>query len=178
MVCIPLHGCTESGWQNTWESDSQRPRHPEPWTTNSCWPPRAEKWALTSIWTECDKCRKMKQNPPSETIPALSVRIGGPRHLSLHSWARQQPCPKLQETAFSALSGPCAPVEPAATAHQGHRPPYARQLVNLTKTMGRHLQAVSCTVWTTAPVVEPRRTRRKPCPKTGQTGITTIFSAS
>ena len=26
-LSITLHGCTEFGWQNTWESDSWRPRH-------------------------------------------------------------------------------------------------------------------------------------------------------
>ena len=33
---------------------------------------RAEKWALTSMRTECEKCRKMRQNGPPQIIPTSS----------------------------------------------------------------------------------------------------------
>ena len=32
---IPPQTCTKLKWQNTWESDSRRPRHPEPSTTKN-----------------------------------------------------------------------------------------------------------------------------------------------
>ena len=54
-------GCTKLEWQNTWESDSWRPRHPKPSTTKNSSSSRAEKWALTSRRTECEKCYKMRQ---------------------------------------------------------------------------------------------------------------------
>ena len=76
MVCfsLPLHGCTQFGWQNTWESDSWRPRHPKPSTTNSCWPSRAEKWALTSNRTECEKGSKNAgENPTPQIVMTLSM---------------------------------------------------------------------------------------------------------
>ena len=44
MTCLSTsHSeCTKLGWQNTWESDSWRPRHLQFSTTNSCWSSRAQ----------------------------------------------------------------------------------------------------------------------------------------
>ena len=74
--CVRPHRteCNVSGtliymWQNTWESDSRRPRHPraldkqQPLAIKG--PPKnsTQNWHSTSEWTECEKCRKMRQNP-------------------------------------------------------------------------------------------------------------------
>ena len=76
-LSISLHACTKLGWQNTWESDSRRPRHPEPSTTKNYSSSRAEKWALTSMRTECEKCSKMRQNLPSDVIRKLIGIMSG-----------------------------------------------------------------------------------------------------
>ena len=52
-------------------ASSRRPLHPEPSTTKNSSSSRAEKWALTSMRTECEKCRKMRQKPPSDVIKEL-----------------------------------------------------------------------------------------------------------
>ena len=50
MVCfsVPLHGCTKLGWQNTWESDSRRPRHPGPQRPDGRSPKNAAKLQKTT----------------------------------------------------------------------------------------------------------------------------------
>ena len=41
LSCNNHGSCIKLGWQNALESDSWRPRHPEPSTTDGCWPSRA-----------------------------------------------------------------------------------------------------------------------------------------
>ena len=69
MCFSPPQTCTELGRQNTRESDSRRPRHPEPSATKNSSSSRA-----ASNWTECEKCHKMRQNPPSDVLRRL-IRI-------------------------------------------------------------------------------------------------------
>ena len=71
---IPPQPCTLSGWQNIWESDSWRPRHPEPSTTNNCWPSRAPSWTRRPDgWSTKNVVKIRRKRPQLHSIRAQSV---------------------------------------------------------------------------------------------------------
>ena len=128
-VSVQARACDASNWvAEHLGASSRRPRHPFPALLAGVSPGRVP--VHTAL-------RKVKPgaNCGASTVYCTVSTIPG----TVQTCWRQ---------CISALSGPCAPVEPVSTAQQGRRPPHVRQLEeslwsSTCKTMGTSLCATT-----------------------------------